>query len=143
MTDVSHSNQRATAIADSRSQGLSDMPLDNTLSGRMERRLPIIVVVRLAQAENSDADKEERTYTDNISPRGARLFSIRSWQPGDLVRIAPRDEAPAFGNVVYCQPLADGRFIVGVSFRDRPITWSAMHRYDGSQTGVTAKSQSS
>jgi hypothetical protein len=143
MMDVSHRNQRATAIADLPSQGLSDMPLDNTLTGRMERRLPIIVVVRVAQAENASANGEERTYTDNISPHGARLFSTRSWQPGEAVRIAPRDEAPAFGSVVYCQALADGRFIIGVNFRDRPITWSAMHRYDGSQPILTAKSQSS
>ena len=141
--DVLHQNQRATAIADLPGQGLSDMSLDHTLSGRMERRLPIIVVVRLAQAEHGGADREERTYTDNISPRGARVFSIRPWQPGDAIRIAPRDEDPAFGNVVYCQALPDGRFIVGLNFRDRPITWSAIHRYDGSQAGVTAKSQSS
>jgi hypothetical protein len=143
MMDVSHPNQRGIAIADLPSQGLSDMSFDNTLSGRMERRLPIIVVVRLAQAENAGTDGEERTYTDNISPRGARLFSTRSWKPGDPVRIAPRDEDPAFGNVVYCQALADGRFIVGVNFQDRPITWSAMHRYDGLQTSLAAKSQSS
>jgi len=127
MMYVSHPNQRTTATADLPSQGLSDMSSDHMLSGRMERRLPIIVVVRLAQAENAGTDGEERTYTDNISTRGARLFSARSWQPGDPVRIAPRDEAPAFGNVVYCQALADGRFIVGVNFQDRPITWSAMH----------------
>jgi len=143
MMDISHRNQRVTAIADLPSQGLSDMPLDNTLSGRMERRLPIIVVVRLAQTENASADGEERTYTDNISPHGARVFSTRSWQPGEPVRIAPRDEVPGLGSVIYCQTLADGRFIVGVNFRDRPITWSAMHRYDGSQAILTAKSESS
>jgi PilZ domain len=130
--DVSQLNHRATAAADLPSQGLSDMSSGYTLSGRMERRLPIIVVVRLAQAENAGTDGEERTYTDNISPRGARLFSTRPWQPGDSVRIAPRDEDPVLGNVVYCQALADGRFVVGVNFQDRPITWSAMHRYDGS-----------
>jgi hypothetical protein len=143
MMDISHRNQRVTAIADLPSQGLSDMPLDNTLSGRMERRLPIIVVVRLAQAENANADGEERTYTDNISPRGARVFSKRFWQPGDAVRIAPRDEDPALGNVVYCQALADGRFVVGVYFQGHPIVWSAMHRYDGAQASAAIKSKSS
>jgi hypothetical protein len=119
------------------------MSTDPTLSGRMERRLPIIVVVRLAHAVHAGTEGEERTYTDNISPRGARLFSTRPWQPGDPVRIAPRDEDPVLGNVVYCQTLPDGRFVVGVNFQDRPITWSAMHRYDGLQTSLTAKSQSS
>ena len=141
--DAFHPNQRVTTTADWPSQGLSDMSTDPTLSGRMERRLPIIVVVRLAHAVHAGTEGEERTYTDNISPRGARLFSTRPWQPGDPVRIAPRDEDPVLGNVVYCQTLPDGRFVVGVNFQDRPITWSAMHRYDGAQTSVAAKSQSS
>ena len=81
------------------------MPLDHTLSGRMERRLPIVVVVRLAQAERPGADGEERTYTDNISSRGARLYSIRPWRLGDAVQVIPRNEDPACGNVVYCQTL--------------------------------------
>lgn len=140
MMDVSQLNQRATAIPGLHSQGLSDMFSDNTPSGRMERRLPIIVVVRLAQAEHAGTDGEERTYTDNISPHGARLFSTRPWQPGDAVRISPRDEDAAFGSVVYCQTLADGRFVVGVNFQDRPITWSAMHRYDGLQISLPMKS---
>jgi hypothetical protein len=141
MMDVSHLNHRATANPGLSSQGLSDMPLDHTLNGRMERRLPIIVVVRLAHAEHAGADEQERTYTDNISPHGVRLFSTRPWLPGDAVRITPRDEDPAVGNVVYCQTLPDGRFIVGVNFRERPVKWSAMRRYDGLQTGLAAKSQ--
>lgn len=65
------------------------MPLDHAQC-RMERRLPIVVVVRLAQAECAGADGEERTYTDNISQRGARVYSIRPWQPGDAVQVTPR-----------------------------------------------------
>jgi hypothetical protein len=38
------------------------MPLDYALSGRMERRLPIVVVVRLAQAECASTDGGERTF---------------------------------------------------------------------------------
>ncbi len=119
------------------------MPLDHTLSGRMERRLPIVVVVRLAQAECAVADGEERTYTDNISPRGARVYSNRPWQLGDAVQVTPRNEDPACGNVVYCQTLDDGRFVIGVNFQDRPVTWSAMRRYDGLQSSLPAKSRSS
>jgi hypothetical protein len=122
---------------------MSDMPLDHALSGRMERRLPIVVVVRLAQAECASADGGERTYTDNISSRGARVYSIRPWQLGDAVQVTPRNEAPACGNVVYCQRLADDRYAVGVKFQDRPITWSAVRRYDGLNSSLAAKSKSS
>jgi PilZ domain-containing protein len=109
----------------------------------MERRLPIIVVVRLALVERAGADGEERTYTDNISSRGARVYSIRPWQPGQAVQVTPRNEEPACGNVVYCQTLEDGRFVIGVKFQDRPIMWSAVHRYDGLQISPPAKSKSS
>jgi hypothetical protein len=119
------------------------MHLDNTLSGRMERRLPIIVVVRLAHSERASTDGEERTYTDNISSRGARVYSNRPWQLGDPVRVTPRNEDPACGNVVYCQTQDDGRFVIGVKFEDRAITWSAICRYDGLQNSLPAKPKSS
>src|SRR5260370_29590871 len=90
------------------SQGSSGMPLDHTLSGRMARRLPIVVVVHLAQAECASTDGGERTYTDNISSRGARVYSTRPWQLGDAVQVTPRNEAPASGKVVYCQMLPYG-----------------------------------
>jgi len=59
------------------------MSLDHGLSGRMERRLPIIVVVHLTECPPAGTDGEEKTYTDNISSRGARIFSKHGWQPGD------------------------------------------------------------
>ncbi len=114
------------------SQGLSDMPLDNTLSGRIERRLPIIVMVRLAQAALAGTDGEERTYTDNVSTHGARVFSKQPWQSGDEVMVTPvNQESATCGKVVYCQRLADGRYGIGVRFQGPPVTWSALHKYDG------------
>jgi hypothetical protein len=121
---------------------MGDMPLDYALSGRLERRLPIVVVVRLAQAERAGTEGEERTYTDNISSRGARVYSIRPWQPGDPVQVTPRNEGPALGKVVYCQMLPDNRYVIGVKFPDRQVTWSAVSRYDGSQISLPAKSES-
>jgi hypothetical protein len=108
------------------------MPVDHTVSGRMERRLPIIVAVRLAQAERAGSEGEERTYTDNISAHGACVFSRHPWQLGDRVIVTPvNEESTACGNVVYCQRLADARYWMGVQFRGRPALWSALRRYDG------------
>lgn len=105
------------------------MPLEQTI-GRMERRLPIVVIVRLALAERGDTDGEERTYTDNISAHGARIFSKHGWQLGDKVKVAPvNEESTACGNVVYCQRRADNHYEIGVQFQDR-TTWSALRRYD-------------
>jgi hypothetical protein len=119
------------------------MPLDHTLNGRVERRLPIVVVVRLAQAERAGTDGEERTYTDNISQRGARVYSIRPWQLGDAVQVTPRNEDPTCGKVVYCQMLPDDRYVIGVKFQDGPIAWSAVSRYDGLKISPQAKLKSS
>src|SRR5260370_4557709 len=120
---------------------MSDMPLDHALSGRMERRVPIVVVVRLAEAECASTDGGERTYTDNISSRGARVYSIRPWRLGDAVQVTPRNEAPACGKVVYCQMLPDDLYVIGVKFQDRPIQWSATSRYDGYPIRPGAKSK--
>src|SRR5260370_24261125 len=77
------------------SQGSSEMPLDHTLSGRMARRLPIVVAVRLAQAECASTDGGERTYTDNISSRGDRVSSTRPCQLGDSGLATARHSSPA------------------------------------------------
>jgi PilZ domain len=107
----------------------------------MERRFPIIVVVRLASVERAGSDGEERTYTDNISARGARIFSRHSWQPGGEIMVTPRNEETAFGNVVYCERL-DDRYAIGVKFQDYPATWSAIRKYDGILFNPSAKPKS-
>jgi hypothetical protein len=96
----------------------------------MERRLPVIVVVRLSPAV-SPATDEEKTFTDNISPHGARIFSTRAWQPGDAVRVTPLNEEAAYAKVIYSQRLPDNRYGIGVKFQDRPVSWSALRKYDG------------
>jgi hypothetical protein len=112
------------------SQELREAPLDYAPGGRIERRLPIIVVVRLAHSEPAATDGEERTFTDNISPSGARIFSKYFWQPGELVRITPLNQEGTCGKVVYCQTLSDDRYCVGVKFQARPVTWSALQRHN-------------
>ena len=83
------------------------------------------------------------TYTDNISAHGARVFSKHPWQPGDEVMVTPVNDETTCGNVVYCQRLQDDRYGIGVKFRDRLVTWSAMRRYDGIQISSLAKSKPS
>ncbi len=113
------------------SQGLSENPLDHGPSGRMERRLQIIVVLRLAKPDSAGTDGEEKTFTDNISAHGARVFSKHAWPLGDLVRLTPLNEDAACGKVIYCQQLPDNRYGIGVKFQDHPVTWSTLRRYNG------------
>ncbi len=105
--------------------------MDQGPSGRMERRLPIIVVVRLAPAESANIDGEERTFTDNISAHGARVFSRQAWQPGDRLRVTPLNGDTACGQVVYCHRLPRDRYSIGLQFQDRPVTWSTLLKQNG------------
>jgi len=95
----------------------------------MERRLPIIVVVRLASCWGAGSDEEERTYTDNISPTRARIFSKRPWRLGNMIWVAPVHEEPVCANVIYSQRLLDDRYSLGVKFEDGPVTCSIIQRY--------------
>lgn len=104
---------------------------DDNLSGRKERRLPIIVVVRLTPLEHT-AEGDERTYTDNLSAHGLRVHSRRCWSPGQQVEIIPvKEEIPVRGEVVYCQKMDNGGFFVGFKFPKSVLTWSIWRRFDG------------
>ncbi len=97
----------------------------------MERRLPVIVAIRLAPAQRADGDGEEKTYTDNISAHGARIFSKQAWQPDDAVRITPLNRDVACGKVVYCQRLPDNRYSIGVKFQGPSVAWSSLQKSNG------------
>lgn len=105
----------------------------------MERRLPIIVVVSLAQIERAITEGVEWTYTDNISAHGARVFSKRSWALGEELSVTPLNEETTSGSVVYCQKLADDRYFIGVKFKEHQAMWSAIKRYDGLQIPASLK----
>ena len=104
---------------------------DDNLMGRKERRLPIVIVVRLTPLEHT-AEGDERTYTDNVSAHGLRVNSRRSWSPGEQVEVIPvKEETPVRGEVVYCQKVDNERFFVGFKFPQRRLTWSIWQRFDG------------
>ena len=96
----------------------------------MERRLPIAIVVRVSRMHNLPANEEEGTYTDNVSPHGARVFSRCVWQPGEQVQVTTvKEGSPILGEVIYCQRLDNDRFCIGLKFHERPVTWPTLSRY--------------
>lgn len=105
------------------------MNLRDRLRGRKERRLPIGVVVNIAALELVNAERHERTYIDNISARGARVHTTYAWELGEEIEIS--GEPPMRGEVAYCQRLDNGRFFVGINFRESHIPWSVLRRFDG------------
>ena len=118
------------------------MAEDRTLVDRTERRLPIIVVVNVAYLERADTEGKEWTFTDNISARGARVFSRRNWQPGEEITLTPFHEETASGSVVYCQRIADKRYWIGVKLKEHPTSWRIIGRCDGIQISATVRSDS-
>lgn len=103
----------------------------DNLSGRKERRLPIIVVVRLTPLEHT-AEGDERTYTDNLSAHGLRVHSRRTWNPGEQVEInSVTEDTPVRAEVVYCQQADNHGFFVGFKFPQSRLTWSIWRRFDG------------
>ncbi len=108
------------------------MASESILNGRMDKRLPIAMVVHLAQAQAQPVNGSEVTYTDNISVNGARIVTSRPWQAGEIVQVTPlREETTIRGKVVYCQKLVDDRYCIGLNFRGRPVTWSTFRTYSG------------
>ena len=111
-------------------QGPGYAQMSHGLEGRMEKRLPIAIVVRLSRMHHLPATEEETTYTDNVSPHGARLLSISSWQPGEQAQVTTVKEGSSIlGEVIYCQRLDSGRFCIGMKFQERPVAWPILSRY--------------
>jgi len=102
------------------------------LDGRMEKRLPIAIVVHLARAQDPPHNGAELTYTDNVSAHGARVLSSRPWQTGELARVTSfKDKSGILGKVAYCQKLEDKRYGIGLNFNGNSATWLAFRAHSG------------
>ena len=94
------------------------MPLD----GRIEKRVPMAVPVDLVIADEMLV--AERVVTVNVSPHGARVVTKRRWRAEEQPWLASLTSYFRLqGSVVYCQPLTNGDFCVGLKFRASFIDW--------------------
>jgi len=102
------------------------MLFDRNLEGRHEKRLPIVVVMRLVGTDHPNGDGKEKTYTDNVSPHGACVASKRPRRPGEFVDVfSLADALTARGQVVYCRQVKSDFYFIGLNFPgQRPIKWS-------------------
>lgn len=98
--------------------------------GRMEKRIPITLVVHLTQPQAESPKGKELTYTDNVSAHGACVVSSRPWQSGQIVEVTSlRDEITLQGKVVHCHKRDDNRYGVGLAFLGRTVSWVNYNTY--------------
>jgi hypothetical protein len=100
------------------------------LNGRMEKRLPIAVVVHLVDVQDHPVKAAELTYTENVSAHGTCVVSKRAWQPGESVQVMSFEEQVALrGKVVHCRKDSNDRYVVGITFQGCEVTWKTYRNY--------------
>jgi hypothetical protein len=66
----------------------------------------------------------EATFTENVSVKGARVVSVRRWEPDDRLVFSSRNgEFRSSARVAYCQPLQGDGFAIGVEFLEAQGRW--------------------
>jgi len=66
----------------------------------------------------------ETTFTENVSPRGARVLSTRRWRPNDRLTISTLTGSfRSIARVAYCQLVPDAGFAVGLEFLEHSGRW--------------------
>ncbi len=94
---------------------LEKTPGSTPLDGRIEKRVKMTMPVDLVTVEGQLTT--ERVITVNVSPHGARVLTKRRWQTDErpwLSSLTSYFRLP--GIVVYCQPLSNGDFCLGLKF---------------------------
>jgi len=107
--------------------------IQEQFKGRKEKRLPIAIVVQLAQVEDGLSPRGlELTFTDNISAHGACVVSSRPWEPGELVDLTSlKDQITLCGKVMHCQKRNHNLYAIGVQFDKHAVTWPTFRTYTG------------
>ena len=101
----------------------------HALGGRYEKRTPQAVSVDLLGLDESHLSM--RTVTENVSPRGARFVTDWNCAPGKhFLLIASEQGVKSLARVVYCQPLQNTKFAVGLQLAVRVEQWGNPSTHD-------------
>jgi len=92
------------------------------LDGRAEKRVAMAIPVCLVIVNKLQV--AEQAITVNVSSYGARVLTKRRWYPNEQARLARSSgEFRAQTKVVYCEPLTDGHFCIGLKFHSPILDW--------------------
>jgi len=93
--------------------------------GRCEGRIPKRLAAELSRPDESVP--KEMTFTENVSPRGVRVSTVRRWQPGTRVLVTfPRNGIWSQGRIVYCQREESGNFALGLELPCQVQRWQML-----------------
>ncbi len=88
---------------------------------RLEKRIPMTVAVHISGQRS--AAHVETTFTEDVSSRGARVPSVRRWQPNETLHFEslPGDFR-TLARVAYCRPHPEG-YVIGLEFLEPSGRW--------------------
>jgi hypothetical protein len=99
-----------------------EKPCPMRLDGRNEKRVTMAIPVCLVTAKKLLV--ADRAITVNVSSQGARVVTRRRWQPEEEPQLAlSSGDLRTQAKVVYCEPLADGHFCIGLKFLSAIMDW--------------------
>lgn len=89
---------------------------------RAEKRIPMAVAVRIAG--HAAMPGVETTFTEDVSARGAKVYSARRWRADERLQIATlTGNFQSVARVAWCLPARDLGFAVGVEFLEPAGDW--------------------
>ncbi|PYT60771.1 MAG: hypothetical protein DMG35_10545 [Acidobacteria bacterium] len=92
---------------------------------RSEKRIAKILAAELWRPDESVP--QERTFTENVSPRGVRVTAVQRWQPGTRVLLTfPQNGIQSQGRIVYCQRVESGNFALGLELPWQVQRWQML-----------------
>jgi hypothetical protein len=89
---------------------------------RADARIPMEIPVVLDGHRRVPGS--ESTFTENVSARGARVMSVRRWDPNEKLTFVSRTgEFRSSARVAYCQPVQGDGFAIGLEFLEPKGRW--------------------
>lgn len=94
----------------------------DTVAPRREPRIPMEVGVHITG--HPILPGTETTFTENVSPRGARVLSVRRWKTDDRLTLTTLTGSfRSIARVAYCQMVPDSGYAVGLEFIEPNGKW--------------------
>jgi hypothetical protein len=95
-----------------------------SVAHRVDSRIPTKIVVDLSSLDVRTPAQEG--VTENVSVRGARVVTSTAWQPNERLNVRSLlGNFRSRARVVYCQPLENGTFAIGLQLFAAAGDWKS------------------